>query len=114
MQFQVQFFQVSTCQVSHLNLLQVSPQPFHRVQIRCVRRQRLQVDRIAGLCQEGLHLGSSVDRRPVPDHEQPIHSKSAQVDEELDRVQPVLHLTQRRVHSPTVLWVQDLIVTRST
>src|SRR3954451_6868024 len=95
MQFLVQLFQIPTRQVPHLNLLQVSPQPFYWVQVRCVRRQRLQVDRIAGLRQERLHLGPPVDRRAVPDHEETIRTESAQVDEELDGVQPV---PRRRPH----------------
>ena len=85
MQLQVQLLQIQARQVPHLDLLQVPPQPFHRVQVRGVRRQRLHVDRVAGLRHELLDLGPPVDRRPVPDHQQPIPGQAAQVDEELDR-----------------------------
>ena len=44
---------------------------------------------LAGLRHELLDLGPPVDRRPVPDHQQPIPGQAAQMDEELDAVQPV-------------------------
>src|SRR6266480_144241 len=91
-QLQVELIQIQARQVAHLDLLQMPPQPFHRVQVRRVRRQRLQVDRVAGLRHEFLDLGSSVNRRPVPDHQQPVSGEVAQMDEELDAMQPVQRL----------------------
>src|SRR5437660_1496473 len=42
----MQLFQVEAGQVGHLHLLEVPPQPLHRVEVRRVRRQRLQAKAI--------------------------------------------------------------------
>ena len=44
MKFRMQLLQVKASQVAQLDLFQVLPQPFHRVEVRRIRRQRLQVD----------------------------------------------------------------------
>ena len=44
MKFLVQLIEVQARHISQLDLLQVPPQPLHRVEIRGVRRQRLDMD----------------------------------------------------------------------
>ena len=82
MQLQVQLIQIQARQVAHLDLLQVLPQPFHRIQVRGRRRPRCPPDRGAGRRQERLHLSPPGDRRPVPDPPQPIPAQAAQGKEE--------------------------------
>ena len=84
MDFDVQLLQVQARLVAQFDLLQVLPQPFHRVQVRGIWRQRLQVDLAAGLRHERLNLGTPVDRRSVPDGQQAVPDQTAEMDEELD------------------------------
>ena len=100
MKFHMQLLQVKASQVAQLDLFQVLPQPFHRVEVRRVRRQRLQVDSPAGLVrQECLDLGPPVDRRPVPDHQDAARNLANQVCEERDAMQPVEGMwPHQRVH----------------
>ena len=89
MEFHVQLLQVQASQLPQLDLLQVLPQPFHRVEVRGVGRQRLQMDPPAGLRHELLRPrpagGSAIrPRSPAADPDD-----AAQVEEELDDVQPV-------------------------
>ena len=90
MQLQVQLIQIQARQIPHLNLLQVPPQPFHRVQGRRVRRQRLQTDRVAGLRHELFDLRTrggpsgnrhplGVDPNPIPDTLVPGHRASGAI-----------------------------------
>ena len=56
MQLHVQLIEIQARQVAQLDLLQVPPHPFHRVQVRRVSRQRLQVNRATGFRHEVFHL----------------------------------------------------------
>src|SRR4051812_27200031 len=71
-QLLVQLLQVPTHQVGHLHVFEVMPTPLvPRVQVRGVTRQGLQPDLAARLGYELRDLGSTVDRRAIPDHQQP-------------------------------------------
>src|SRR5512142_816067 len=86
----MQFLEVPTHQVAHLHVLEVMPAPLvPRVQVGGVTRQGLQPDLAARLGHELADLRPSVDRRAVPDHQQPLASHAPQVQEELDDVQSV-------------------------
>jgi hypothetical protein len=88
-QSQVELIQVQAGQVPQLYFLEVAPQPFDGIQVRCVRRQSLHANGPFRLGHELAHLGPAVDRRAVPDHQQPIPGQPPQVQEEFDRVQAV-------------------------
>ena len=60
-----------------------------RVQVRGISRQGLQPDPTPRARHELLDLHPPMDRRAVPDHQQPIPGHAEQVQEELDAVQAV-------------------------
>ena len=89
----VQLLQVPAHQVSHLHILEMVPAAFvPRVEIRGVSRQRFQPDLPAHIVHELPDLRPAVDRRSIPNHQQPLPRHSQQVPEELDAVGPVERL----------------------
>jgi two-component system CheB/CheR fusion protein len=89
-EFLVQLVQVPAHHVAHLDILQVMPAPFvPRVEVGGVARQGLQPHPAPRAGHELLDLRPPMDRRAVPDHQQPLPRQAEQVQEELDAVQPV-------------------------
>ena len=84
-EFQAQFFQIHTRQVSHLHMLQVMPASCVQwVEVRCIAGQRFQVDPGAvARRQERLHLAVAMDRRTVPDHDQRSRQATLQMFQKL-------------------------------
>ena len=107
-EFLVQLVQVPAHQVAHLDILQVMPPALiPGVQVGGIARQGLQPHPAARPRHELLDLHPPMDRRAVPDHQQPLACHAEQVQEELDRVQPVERLlpdqgvdATRRRHPP--------------
>jgi hypothetical protein len=57
--------------ILQLNLLQVAPDPFIRVEVRCIAGQLLQMDALgATLRQEALHGFATMDGRAIPNDQQ--------------------------------------------
>src|ERR671924_2156285 len=76
MKFHMQLFQVQADYVTHLHVLEVLPRPFDRVEVWGVGGQCLYVNLPARRPrQEFLYLGPAVDRRTIPDHQQPPTAK---------------------------------------
>src|SRR5512143_1681286 len=86
----MQFLEVPTPQVAHLHVLEVMPTTLvPRVQVGGVTRQGLQPDLAPRLGHELVDFRPAVDRRAVPDHQEPLAGYAPQVQEELDDVQAV-------------------------
>src|SRR4051812_22508623 len=72
-EFLVQLVEISAHQVVHLHILQVMPTALvPRVQVGGVSRQGLQPYPPPRARHELLDLHPSMDRRAVPDHQQPL------------------------------------------
>ena len=88
MVLKVQFFQVQTNQVTHLNMFELLPESFVRIEIRCIGRQSLQMDSVCPVLRQELpDIRTSVDWRSVPNHHQPAGCLSQQMLQELYAVQ---------------------------
>ena len=70
--------------VRQLVLLPVSPNVFHRVQLRCVGRQELRCDVPFGELDEFSHQAATVRRQPVPDDQQRAVDVAEQSFQEVD------------------------------
>jgi len=71
-QFQAQVVQIGAAEVAQFDVLEIVPNALVGIQVRGVARQLLQLEpRRTALRQEVLDGLSAVDRRPIPDHEQP-------------------------------------------
>ena len=76
----MQFFQVQTGQVAHFNVFEVLPESFVRIEIRGVGWQTFQKDFVRFvLGQELSYIGTAMDRRPIPDHQQPAGRRAQEV-----------------------------------
>src|SRR5437016_10307148 len=72
-----------TGDVFQLDILQVVPDPFSRVQVWGIARQLLQIQPSSStLCQESLDRLISMDRCPIPDHQHLAVDVPQQVFEE--------------------------------
>ena len=70
MELLVQFFQIQADQIFHFHSLQSPLQPFHRIQIRCICRQRIHHQPVCTHRRnECPHICPPVVRRPVPHHQ---------------------------------------------
>jgi len=70
-QFILEFLQVMTAQVLHLNVLEIVPYPFIGVEFRGITRQLRQIQLFrATLAQKVLDLPASVSRQAIPDDQQ--------------------------------------------
>src|SRR6266545_706402 len=93
----MQLFQVLAHQVAHLHVLAVIPAAFvPGVEIWSVSRQSLQPDLAACAGHELCYRRSAVDRRAVPDHQQPLARHTQQVLQELDALHRVERLLPRQ------------------
>jgi len=85
----MQLLQVSAAQVPHLDPLEVLPHALVRVQVWRVGRQPLQVNGgRAAICQVALNGRAPMDRRAVPDDQQPVGHITPQVPQEEDALGP--------------------------
>jgi hypothetical protein len=100
MKFHMQLFQVQADYVTHLHVLEVLPRPFDRVEVRGIGGHCLHVNLPARRPrQEFLYLGPAVDRRTIPDHQQPLPRQAEEMPEERHAVQAVQRLlAHQRVH----------------
>ena len=93
MKLLVQLLQVATHQVAHLYILEVMPSAFiPRVEVRGISRQCLQPHLPLCLSHKLLDGRPAVDRRAIPDYQQPLPRYPQQVREELDAMQPIERL----------------------
>src|ERR1700722_11749940 len=102
MELFMELFEVEASQVGHLHLLEVTPEPFHRIEVRRVRWQPLQLQAIRSHGSDILvHQSPSVDGRAIPDHQYRPLDLPAQVFQELHAFLPCQRLwTNQRVNLP--------------
>src|SRR2546427_3613086 len=89
-----------TGDVFQLDILQVVPDPFSRVQVWGIARQLLQIQpSSSALCQESLDCLVSMDRCPIPDHQHLAVDVPEQVSEETHHIysleRSLLHTDQQ-------------------
>src|SRR4051794_15476356 len=89
-----------TTDVAQLNMLEIIPDPFVRVEVRRIPRQLLQADLRGGSPRQERFDGLvTVDRDAIPDHQQPASELAAHVLEEAHRIRPpkcaLLHSSQQ-------------------
>src|SRR6516162_7545440 len=78
-------------------MLQMMPAPcIPRVQVRCVPRQGFEHDLVTPPGHKFFHLHPAMNRRAVPDNQQPVSRHPQQVGEELDRVPAVQRVLSRQ------------------
>src|SRR5271156_4945827 len=66
----MELFEVEASQVGHFHLLEVTPEPFHRIEVRRVCWQPLQLQTVRSHGSDILvHQSPSVDGRAIPDHQ---------------------------------------------
>ena len=102
----VQLFEVMAHHVAHLDILEMVPAALiPRIEIGGIGRQCLQPDSAVSARHVFLDGQPAVNRRAVPDDQEPFARRSQQVIEELDRVQPVERLlpcqealNQKQIH----------------
>ena len=84
-ELQLQLLQIGTPGVVHRVLLEMPPEPSHRVEVRGAQAAAAPGELLASLRrQELLDIGSPVDRRPVPDHQQSLVGRFEEMTQERD------------------------------
>src|ERR1041385_2891974 len=85
-----EFSEIMATDVSQLNMLQVVPDPFVRVQVWGIRRQLLQIEpNSSTLCQESLDCSIPMDWRSIPDHQHLALDVAQQVFQEARYIYPI-------------------------
>src|SRR3972149_6702358 len=89
-QFMVQFVQIVTTQIFHLNLFQIAPDTFIWVQVRRVGRQPFQMDAFGRpLAQAVFDSPASMSGQTVPDNEQLATNVTKQMVQKADNRGPL-------------------------
>src|SRR5258708_6844331 len=76
MQFQVQFLQIHTRQITHFYMFQVIPPSLvPRTQVRCVTRKRFHMQRLGCPARKVFRYSApTMNRRTIPNHQQTLPS----------------------------------------
>jgi hypothetical protein len=95
--FSIKMTQVVTAEVPHLNVLEMLPDPFVWIQVRRIRRQPLQMNKLAApLRQESLYFLRAMDRRAIPNYQQPPPQTSRQMQQKRDTLPTRQRLVARQ------------------
>src|SRR5262245_54437557 len=93
MKLLVEFLKIPANNVAQLNVFEVMPTSFvPGIEIRSITRQCLQHDLAVGSRHIGRYFLATVDRRTIPNHQQPRTSHAKHMFQKCDAVQAVERL----------------------